>query len=101
MQFDSFEQFWPYYLSQHADPTCRKLHVTGTAIAIGMIAASPLFPPLVLAAPIVGYGFSWIGHFWFERNRPAAFRNPLWSLRGDLRMLRLAIVSAVRGEASL
>ena len=91
MQFASFEEFWPYYLSQHADPTCRKLHITGTAIALGMLAASPLLPPLALLAPMVGYGFSWVGHFYFERNQPAAFRNPLWSLRGDLRMLRLAL----------
>jgi hypothetical protein len=91
MEFGSFEEFWPYYLSQHADPVCRKLHVVGTGIAIGMLAATPAFPPLALAAPIVGYGFSWVGHFFFERNKPAAFRNPLWSLRADLRMLRLAL----------
>jgi hypothetical protein len=89
--FKSFEEFWPYYVSQHRDPVCRALHVTGTSLAIAMIAASPVQPLLLPAAPVVGYGFSWIGHFVFEKNKPAAFKAPWWSLLGDLRMLRLTL----------
>jgi len=94
LAFTRFEDFWPYYVSQHMDPRCRALHVAGTALALGMVAASPAFPPLLPAAPVVGYGCSWFGHFVFEKNRPAAFKNPWWSLRGDLRML----VVTLRGK---
>lgn len=86
---ESFEEFWPYYVSQHQDPTCRKLHFIGTTIAMGCLAAAPMNPLLALAAPVAGYGFAWIGHFKFEKNKPASWLGPkefLWSLRGDLRM---------------
>jgi hypothetical protein len=96
--FESFEAFWPYYVAQHRHPVCRALHVGGTAAAIGLVAASPLVPPLLAAAPLVGYGCSWIGHFFFEKNRPAAFRNPWWSLLGDLRMLRLTVTGKMGPE---
>ncbi len=85
----SFEDFWPYYVSQHQDPTCRKLHFIGTTIAMGCLAAAPLNPWLALAAPIAGYGFAWVGHFAFEKNKPASWGGAkafAWSLRGDLRM---------------
>lgn len=82
--FASFEEFWPFYVSQHRDRTCRALHVIGTTLALGC-ATNPLTWP---AVPLVGYGFSWVGHFVFEKNRPAAFKHPLWSLAGDLRMWR-------------
>lgn len=106
----SFEQFWPYYVSQHLNATCRRFHFTGTALAIGCLLVSPAFPPLALAAPIVGYGLSWIGHFAFEKNRPASWysaKHFVWSLRGDMRMFRLmglgrmdGVVAAVRLTAS-
>ena len=84
----NFEEFWPYYVSQHMNATNRKLHFVGTSIALGCVAASPVFPPALLAAPVAGYGFAWVGHFVFEKNKPATFGNPLWSLRGDFRMYR-------------
>lgn len=93
----SFEEFWPYYLSQHQDPTCRKLHFIGTALAGGCVALALLRSPgWLLLAPIVGYGLSWIGHFAFEKNRPAAFQHPLWSFLGDLRMFRLILSGQLR-----
>lgn len=85
----SFEEFWPYYVSQHRNPTCRRLHFAGTTLAMGCIAISPAVPAALLAAPVVGYGLAWIGHFAFEKNRPASWggaRAAVWSLRGDLRM---------------
>lgn len=85
----TFEEFWPYYVSQHQNRTCRRLHFVGTTIAMGCIAASPWYPPALLAAPVAGYGLAWIGHFAFEKNRPASWggaRAAVWSLRGDLRM---------------
>ena len=91
MEPASFEEFWPYYVSQHRNATCRRLHFVGTTLAMGCVAAAPLVPPALLAAPVFGYGLAWIGHFAFERNRPASWasaRHAWWSLQGDLRMWR-------------
>ena len=97
----SFEEFWPYYVSQHRNKTCRQLHFLGTSLAIGCIAIAPVAPPALLAAPVVGYGLAWIGHFAFERNRPATWggvQAAAWSLRGDLRMWRLMLAGAMDAE---
>lgn len=94
----SFDEFWPYYVAQHLDPINRWLHFAGTSIAVACIAASPVAPPLLLAAPVVGYGLSWIGHFVFEKNRPATFGNPLYSLRGDFKMWSLMVRGRMSAE---
>jgi len=88
MEFKTFSDFYPYYLREHANLTCRKLHFIGTG---GVIALMILFfftgNLMVLAAlPIIGYGFAWAGHFLFEKNRPATFKYPFFSLIGDFRM---------------
>lgn len=95
---ESFEEFWPFYVSQHLDPTNRALHFAGTTLALGCLAAAPLVPPAALAAPVAGYGLAWIGHFVFEKNKPATFGNPLWSLRGDFRMWRLMLTGKMGAE---
>jgi hypothetical protein len=98
---ESFEEFWPYYVSQHRDPTCRKLHFVGTTLAMGCLATAPFYPPAALAAPIAGYGFAWVGHFVFEKNKPASWgglRAAAWSLRGDLRMWRYMLTGAMDAE---
>jgi hypothetical protein len=84
----SFEDFWPFYVRAHANETNRKLHFAGLTLAMGSAALGLLTrrPSLLLAAPVVGYGLSWIGHFVVEGNTPATFGHPLWSLRGDFRM---------------
>ncbi|MCS6799965.1 MAG: DUF962 domain-containing protein [Myxococcota bacterium] len=85
----TFEEFWPYYVSQHLHPVNRALHVAGFGLALGCVVSAPLWPPNLLLAPVVGYGLSWIGHFAFERNRPASWhstRHFVWSFRGDVRM---------------
>jgi hypothetical protein len=88
----SFEQFWPFYVSQHLDPRNRVLHVTGTTGVFATLVLGVLWSPYAfLACPIMGYGFAWIGHYVFEHNEPATFQYPLWSLRGDLRMYRLML----------
>ena len=94
----SFEEFWPYYVSQHADPVNRWLHFAGTSMALGCLAMSPVAPPMLLAAPVVGYGMAWIGHYGFEKNRPVTFDKPLWSLRGDLKMWSLMLRGRMRAE---
>jgi hypothetical protein len=97
----SFEEFWPYYVSQHRNKMCRRLHFAGTTIALGCLAVSPWYPPAALAAPVAGYGLAWIGHFVFEKNKPASWLGPrefLWSLRGDLRMWMQTIQGTMDAE---
>jgi len=87
----SFEEFWPHYVRAHLHPVNRALHFVGLSLAIRLalkgIKNRRLAP--ILLAPVAGYGLSWIGHFFFEHNTPAAFSNPLWSLRADFRMWSL------------
>ena len=100
-QPETFEEFWPYYVSQHQDPTCRKLHFVGTTIALGCVAVAPLYPQALLVAPIAGYGLAWIGHFVFEKNKPASWGGVkafAWSLRGDLRMWRYMATGQMDAE---
>lgn len=100
-RFSSFEAFWPYYVGEHLDPTCRLLHYIGTGGGLVLLAAALLLrrPRLLLVAATFGYGFAWIGHFFIEGNRPATFRYPLYSLRGDLRMLLWALQGRMGSEA--
>lgn len=87
-RYRTFEEFWPFYAREHAKKANRTLHFIGTTTAMASVAAAILTrkPALLLAAPIVGYGCAWIGHFVVEKNRPATFTYPLWSLRGDFEM---------------
>lgn len=95
----TYEEFWPFYVSQHLDPTNRALHFTGTTLALVCLGAAVLRSPWWVAAmPLCGYGFAWAGHFFFERNRPATLTYPLWSLRGDLRMYGLTLLGTMGAE---
>ncbi|MDH5276927.1 MAG: DUF962 domain-containing protein [Gammaproteobacteria bacterium] len=87
-QFGSFAEFYPYYLREHQNRTNRRLHFLGTSLAIVLLAAILATGSGLLLAvlPVAGYGPAWLGHFWFERNRPATFTYPLYSLIGDFRM---------------
>ena len=84
----SFADFWPYYLREHAKPETRALHYVGTSllvvIAIAALATGRWW--LTALLPVAGYGFAWGAHFFVEKNRPATFTYPLWSLWGDLKM---------------
>lgn len=98
--YTSFEQFWPHYLREHAKPGTRMYHYIGTALTL-VVAAAALFRGdalLLLAVPVVGYGFAWVSHAFVERNRPATFTYPLWSLMSDYRMFFLAISGRLRPE---
>jgi hypothetical protein len=96
--FASFGEFYPYYLLEHANRTSRRLHVIGTLLAI-LWAVTALASRRWLLAPaalVLGYGPAWIGHYFFERNRPATFRHPLYSLRGDFVMLGEVLTGRMR-----
>lgn len=92
--FASFSEFYPHYLAEHSNTTSQRLHFAGTRLAIAFVtyASATLNPRLLLAVPVAGYGFAWVGHFFFERNCPATFKCLLYSLMGDLAMLRDLIV---------
>jgi hypothetical protein len=99
-RFASFESFWPYYLAEHARPSTRGVHVAGTWLGAALLVWGLLAGPrwLVLLVPVVGYGFAWAAHLAIERNRPATFTYPVWSLRGDLRMAWLAATGRLGTE---
>jgi hypothetical protein len=96
----SFDEFWPHYVHAHRHPMNRALHYLGTTAFLGTAAAAAvtLNPGWLLLAPVVGYGPAWVGHFVFEKNRPATFQHPLWSLRADFRMASLAVRGQMAAE---
>ncbi len=88
MAFNSFREFYPYYLSEHQNPTCRRLHFVGSTLGLGFLAVAvvTLNPWWILAGLASGYLFAWIGHFGFEKNKPATFKHPFYSFIGDWAM---------------
>ncbi|GAB4115345.1 MAG: DUF962 domain-containing protein [Wenzhouxiangellaceae bacterium] len=88
-RFQTFREFYPYYLDEHRNLTCRRLHVIGSLLVLVILAVSMVTANAwwLLLMPVAGYGFAWVGHFFFEHNRPATFKYPLYSLLGDWVML--------------
>ena len=96
---ESYEAFWPYYVSQHRHPVNRGLHFAGTTLVLACLVMAVLTSSLwLVVVPIAGYSFAWMGHFVFERNKPATFTYPLWSLRADFRMYRLLWLGRMSAE---
>ena len=93
-----FSEFYPFYLSQHADPTCRRLHFVGTSLGLLalLVACASLNFWWVLAGLAAGYLLAWVGHFFFEKNRPATFTYPLYSFLGDWVMWKDMLVGRIR-----
>jgi hypothetical protein len=90
-RYQTFEEFWPYYVSEHASEWTRALHFAGTTVA-GLCLASAIAtrrPSLLLGALVGGYGPAWVSHFFIEKNRPATFTYPVWSLISDYKMFGL------------
>jgi hypothetical protein len=84
-KFKSLAEFYPFYLSEHQNFTSRVLHFIGTGLVLLVLIAAILFHDwrLFVAIPFVGYGFAWVGHFFFEKNKPATFKYPAYSLASD------------------
>jgi hypothetical protein len=97
-RFASFHEFYPYYLAEHRDRTCRRLHFVGTSLVLIVLATAALTrnPWLLLLAPVAGYGFAWVGHFGFEKNRPATFTHPFYSLAADFVLFRDMLTGRIR-----
>jgi len=87
-RYETFADFYPFYLDEHRNLVSRRLHFVGTSIALVILVTALLTQSwwLLLAALIQGYAFAWVGHFFFERNKPATFKYPGYSLMGDWRM---------------
>ena len=100
MAIERYADFWPVYLRAHSHPWNRLLHAVGTLAGLGLLVAAGLLRDwrLAVAAPLVGYGLAWTGHFAVEGNRPATFGHPLWSFLSDWRMLALFLTRRLGGE---
>lgn len=97
-RFRSFAEFYPFYLGEHRQRVCRQLHFAGSCIVLLLLLAALLTRDAwwLLPVPLAGYGFAWVGHFVFEKNRPATFRHPWYSLLGDWRMFADVLRGKVR-----
>ncbi|MDO6617698.1 Mpo1-like protein [Pseudomonadota bacterium] len=84
-QYQDFKSFYPFYLSQHQNATCRRLHYLGSGLIVLLLLVTLVSQQWwqLLFIPVIGYGFAWIGHFVFEKNKPATFEYPLYSLLAD------------------
>ena len=99
-EMKSFEEFWPHYLAEHSQPATRALHAVGTTVGLACVVAFVARKKwkLLPLALIPGYGAAWAGHFLIEKNRPATFDHPLWSLMGDYRMIGLMLTGRMAEE---
>ncbi len=96
----SFREFWPYYVREHSKPMTRALHFVGSTFVLAFAAAAVVTgrPWLFCVMPVVGYGFAWIGHFGFEKNRPATFKYPAYSFFADWVMYGKILSGSMRAE---
>jgi len=84
-RFTRFADFYPYYLAEHSHPLCRALHYIGSTGVLALLVVTEVTGQRLwlMAVPVIGYGFAWVGHFFIEKNRPATFTYPFYSLAGD------------------
>lgn len=98
--YQTFTEFWPYYVREHDKVATRWWHFAGTTLAIAVLVAAVVLKWwwLLIAVPVAGYGFAWFSHFTIEKNRPATFKYPLWSLASDFKMWWLMLTGQMGRE---
>ncbi|MFJ6699804.1 Mpo1-like protein [Streptomyces sp. NPDC091272] len=96
--FASYEEFWPFYVAMHSRAATRWIHLTGTltGLAVTVYGLARGRRRYAAALPLIGYGTAWPAHFLIEKNNPATFGNPAWSLRGDAQMIRMMLAGRDR-----
>jgi len=90
-EYKNLDEFYPFYISQHSNRTNRRLHFIGTILALLQLLRTIFFTFTItnlLFTFVIGYGFAWVGHFFFEKNKPATFKYPWLSFQGDMRLLK-------------
>lgn len=94
----SFDEFYRFYLNEHGKRSTKLLHFIGTFLVLVVLGVALLRQNwmLLILVPIVGYGFAWVGHFFFEKNKPASFSSPLYSLLGDFVMFKDILTGRVK-----
>ena len=99
-RYATFREFWPFYVREHRKPITRALHFIGSTLVLAIAAAAGVTgrPWLLAAIPVVGYGFAWVGHFGFEKNRPATFKYPGYSFLADWVMYGKILSGTMRAE---
>lgn len=97
-KYQSFAEFYPFYLSEHDDVTCRRLHFVGSTLVLLCLVTVITTQnwSLLWALPVLGYGFAWVGHFFFEKNRPATFTYPFYSFIGDWVMYKDILTGKIK-----
>lgn len=95
--FKSFSEFYPFYLNEHSNTTCRRLHFVGSTLVLSILAFIIISSDwrFAILLPITGYGFAWVGHFFFEKNSPATFKYPIYSFIGDWVMYKDILVRRI------
>jgi hypothetical protein len=99
-RIETFDEFWPFYLGEHAKPATRALHIVGTSVGLvaALLAVLLRMPALLLVALVSGYAFAWIAHATVEHNRPATFTYPVWSFAADWKMWAYALTGRLGRE---
>lgn len=98
-RISNYREFWKFYVGEHSKASTRGLHFVGTGLVIGLLIAGVLVSPrLFWCMPIAGYFFAWVAHFGFEKNRPATFKYPVWSLMADFHMFAFILTGKMGAE---
>jgi len=97
-RFASFREFYAFYLEEHRNTVSRRLHFIGSCGVLVLVATAIVQRNgwWLLAALLCGYGFAWVGHFFFEKNRPATFKHPLYSFIGDWMMFKDILTGRIK-----
>ena len=98
--YRTYDEFWPFYLREHSKPQTRAIHYIGSIASVAVLIWALVTQNWwwLLAVPVCGYAFAWFSHFFIEKNKPATFQAPVWSLISDYRMCGLFLTGHLDGE---